>query len=265
MSDRRSPLTFFLLVFALSIPFALLGTTGIQLLPGIPISALGFVCPVTAAAILVWRESGTAGVRAFLKRSFDYRRIPSKIWYAPVVLLMPSITLLAYGLLRLMGAPVAHPHFSVAGTPVLFLIFFVAALGEEVGWSGYAIDPLQARYGALRAAILLGIVWAAWHIPAMVQGGQWPAWIAWGCLDMVATRVLMVWLYDNTGKSVFAVALYHATANVSTKTIFPGGSYPAERIIGLILVVAAALAVLGWRSLTLAGDGVPERRRTELT
>jgi membrane protease YdiL (CAAX protease family) len=116
-------------------------------MPGIPVSALGFVCPVTAAVILVWRESGAAGVRALLERSFDYRRIPSKLWYAPVLLLMPAVT-------------------------VLFLIFFIAALGEELGWSGYAIDPMQARYGALRAAILLGIVWAVWHIVAMVQGAS---------------------------------------------------------------------------------------------
>jgi membrane protease YdiL (CAAX protease family) len=135
---------------------------------------------------------------------------------------------------------------------VLFLVFFIAALGEELGWSGYAIDPMQARYGALGGAILLGIVWAVWHIVAMVQGGQSPAWIAWGCLDMVATRALMVWLYNNTGKSVFAVALYHATANLSTKTIFPGGSYHAERIITLILVVVAGLVALVWEPRTLA-------------
>jgi hypothetical protein len=68
---------------------------------------------------------------------------------------------------------------------------------------------------------------------------------------MVATRVLMVWLYNNTGKSVFTVALYHASANVSTKTIFPGGSYHAERIISLILVVAAGLVALVWGPRTL--------------
>jgi uncharacterized protein len=247
-------LTFFLLVFALSVPFALLGTTGLQLMPGIPVSALGFVCPVTAAAILVWRESGAAGVRALLARSFDYRRIPSKVWYAPVLLLMPAVTVLAYGIMRSMREPLTPPKFSAVGTAVLFLIFFVAALGEELGWSGYAIDPLQTRYGALRAAILLGITWAAWHIVAMVQGGQSPAWIAWGCLDMVATRVLMVWLYNNTGKSVFTVALYHATANVSTKTIFPGGSYHAERIISLILIATAGLVVWLWGPRTLTGN-----------
>jgi membrane protease YdiL (CAAX protease family) len=161
---------------------------------------------------------------------------------------MPVVTALAYGIMRLARQPLAIPQFSVVGTPVLLLVFFIAALGEELGWSGYAIDPLQARYGPLLAAVILGIIWAAWHIVAMVQAGQSPGWIAWGCLDMVATRVLMVWLYDNAGKSVFVVTLYHAVANVSTKSMFPGGSYPGERIISVVLAILAATVALSWPS-----------------
>jgi membrane protease YdiL (CAAX protease family) len=154
--------------------------------------------------------------------------------------------------MRSTEATLPAPLFGVVATPVMLLVFFVAALGEELGWSGYAIDPLQERWGALRGAVLLGVGWAAWHVVAMVQAGQSAAWIAWGCLDMVATRVLMVWLYNNTGRSVFAVALYHAVANVSMKSVFPGGSYHAERIISLMLTAAAAFVAVEWgpRALT---------------
>jgi CAAX protease family protein len=248
MSERRSPLDFFLLVFALSIPFAVLGwLTPVQLMPGFPISALGFLCPVSAAAILAARESGAPGVEALLARSLDYRRIRDKSWLLRAAVLMPLVAFMAWSLLHLLGKPLAPPATGIGTTPLLFLIFLVAALGEELGWSGYAIDPLEARFGALGGAVLLGMVWAAWHIVAMVQAGQSPGWIAWGCLDMVASRVLMVWLYDNAGKSVFAVALYHAMANLSTKTLFPGGSYPAERIISLILVVGALMVISALR------------------
>src|SRR5215213_3408320 len=97
-TQRRSPLRFFLLVFALSIPFALIGeVTGLQLYPGIPVTALAFVCPATAAAILAYRENGTAAVTTLLRRSFDYKRIEAKVWYVPIVLLIPGITVLAYG------------------------------------------------------------------------------------------------------------------------------------------------------------------------
>jgi hypothetical protein len=70
--ERREPLAFFVLVIVLSIPFWLAGAlVNIQLLPGIPLSALMFVCPVTAAVILIDRESGTPGVAQLLKRSLD--------------------------------------------------------------------------------------------------------------------------------------------------------------------------------------------------
>jgi hypothetical protein len=62
-SRRRSPLRFFLLVFALSIPFWLLGTfVGYQMLPGVPVSALMFVCPVTAILILVFASYEEFGI-----------------------------------------------------------------------------------------------------------------------------------------------------------------------------------------------------------
>jgi hypothetical protein len=108
----ETPGRFFLLVFALSVPFALLGTTGLQLMPGIPVSALGFVCPATAAAILVFRESGAVGLRARFERSFDDRRIRSKLWYTPVLLLMPLVTILTYGLMRARGEAVAAVRVS---------------------------------------------------------------------------------------------------------------------------------------------------------
>ena len=64
--------------------------TGFQLFPGVPVSALMLLCPVTAAVIFVYRENRAEGVAELLKRSFDSRRIRNKIWYAPILLLMPG-------------------------------------------------------------------------------------------------------------------------------------------------------------------------------
>jgi hypothetical protein len=108
-----------------------------------------FVCPATAALFLVYGENKTAGVIALLKRSFDYQRIRSKVWYTPILLLMPGVMVLSYGLMRLMGLPVPTPQFRVLATIAMFLVFFIAALGEELRWSGYVIDPMQNRWGAL--------------------------------------------------------------------------------------------------------------------
>ena len=108
----RSPLKFFLLVFALSVPFWLIGAmTRLELLPGLPVSSLGAFCPLLAALILVYRENKTAGVTELLKRSFDYKRIRAKVWYIPILLLMPGVMVLSYGLMRLLGLPLPNPHY----------------------------------------------------------------------------------------------------------------------------------------------------------
>ena len=247
---RRSPLTFFLLVFALSIPFWLIGVaTGLRLFAGLPVSSLMTFCPLIAAVILVYREHQPAGVTALLKRAFDYKRITAKVWYVPVVLVMPGVMVLSYGLMRLTGVPLPGPQFPVVAALAMFVAFFVAALGEELGWMGYGIDPMQDRWSALQASIVLGLVWAAWHIVPLLQAQRLPAWIAWWCLFTVASRVVIVWLYNNTGKSVFAATLYHAISNVST-ILFP--SYYDPRIAGMIVAFAAAIVTVVWGPRTLA-------------
>jgi uncharacterized protein len=254
-SRSRSPLTFFVWVFALSVPFWSIGAvTRRQLFPGLPVSALMAFCPLMAASMLVYREHKTAGVTELLKRAFDYQRISAKVWYAPIVLLKPGVMVLSYGLMRVMGLPLPIPQFSVLAALVMFLVFLIAALGEELGWSGYVIDPLQERWNALHASMLLGLVWATWHLVPLVQAHRSPAWIAWWGLGTVASRVLIVWLYNNTGKSVFAAILYHAISNVSW-FLFPNyGSHYDPRITGLILAGAAAIVTVIWGPRTFARD-----------
>jgi len=176
---NRSPLEYILLVFVLSIPFWLIGAvTGAWLLSGLPVSSLMIACPGMAAAILVYRENKTAGVSALLERSFNHGRIEAKVWYAPILLLMPGAMVLTQGLMRLSGSPLPPPEFAILAAPALFLAFFVAALGEELGWSGYATDPLQERWGALRAAVLPGSVSATWHVVSLAHAERSPQCVA---------------------------------------------------------------------------------------
>ena len=124
-SISKSPLIFFLLVFALSIPLWLMGAlTPLELLPGLPVSTLNVFCPLIAASILVYREDKTTGVTELLKRSFDYRRIRAKVWYVPTVLLMPGIMVLSYGLMRLVRLPLPAPQFPVLAALTMFLASF---------------------------------------------------------------------------------------------------------------------------------------------
>ena len=264
-SVKRSPFTFFVLVYALSIPFWVAGeVTSFQLLPGLPVSALMFVCPVAAAAILLYRERKFAGVKQLLARALDFKRVTATIWYVPTLLLMPCIMALSFGALRLMGVPVPVPLFSVdsIGTIlVLFVAIFFAALCEELGWSGYALDPLQERFDALGAALLIGGEWAMWHFVPLLQVPRSPVFIAWWSLGTVAARVIIVWLYNNTGRSVFIAALFHSMMNLTWQMFPINGSYYDPRVTGLITAIVAAVVVTVWGPRTLTRYGTHSGKR----
>jgi hypothetical protein len=90
---------------------------------------------------------------------------------------------------------------------------------------GYAFDPLEARWGTLGAAVLLGVVWALFHLVADLQGAHDLGWIAWHRVGTVATRVLIVWAYNNTGKNILAAVLLHASGNVGWQLTPVNGSH----------------------------------------
>jgi uncharacterized protein len=254
VASNRSPFIFFMLVFALSAPFYLVGAmTTFQIIPGVPLSGFGFVCPAVAAIFLVLRENGKAGVIVLLKRSVDWKRIKGKIWFAPMILLAPFAALIQYGIVRWTSAPIPMPQFPSVMALILALALLTGALCEELGWSGYAIDPLQDRLGALQASILVGFVWAIWHIVPLVQVGRLPVWIAWWCLGTVALRVLIVWLYNNTGKSVFAAAVLHAMSNLAWQLFPINGSFFDVRINAVLMTLVAFAFVVVWAPRRLAG------------
>lgn len=257
-STSRSALLFFLLVFALTTPFwALSRIVRVQGLPdNLPVTDVGatFV-PLIAAMILVYREERLRGVKILLKKTFDFAKIQNKVWYAPVLFLMPLLYLLTYWVMRWAGLPVPTRWQVPVSTPLLFVGFFLAAAGEELGYMGYAIDPMLQRWRALSACLIMGPLWAIWHFPSMIQIGQSRTLMAWGFLATVSFRILHVWLYNNTGGCVFAVIVFHAIANTG-RSIFPGGRSHFElgdAAIGYSLVSATAIIVtLLWGTKTLS-------------
>jgi uncharacterized protein len=133
-----------------------------------------------------------------------------------------------------------------------------------LGWSGYAIDPLQDRFGALGGALLLGVVWAVWHYVPLLEAHRSLAFIAWWSLGTVAARVIIVWLYNNTGRSVFVATLFHTMMNL-TWQLFPiNGSYYDPRVTGLITAVVAVVLVIVWGPRTLARYRNVSMRETSL-
>jgi membrane protease YdiL (CAAX protease family) len=142
--------------------------------------------------------------------------LPDARWYLPALLLMPVLMSLEYGGMRLAGVPVPAVELPTALLPLFPFIplFVLSAIGEEVGWQGFAADPLLARWPALAAALILGAIWAVWHTIPYLQTTDSLVWVFWQSVATVGLRVLIVWLYLNTGRSLFAVVLIGLTVVV---------------------------------------------------
>jgi uncharacterized protein len=244
---------FFLLVFVLSIPFLILGmiVKGVtETLPiKLPISALMAFCPLIAAAILVYKKQKIQGVKELLKQAFDFKKITDTRWYVPIVFLMPVIAFISY--LYTKGAIENETQSPILTILLFFIVFFIGAIGEEIGWSGYIINPLQNQFGALKTSIVLGFVWAIWHIIPYSQAGQTWIWIFWQCLSTVFLRIIMVWLFNNTGKSGFGMVLFHTMINLSPFLMPNNRAHYDPFIFCLLLMGVTAIILFFWDSKTL--------------
>lgn len=257
---KKSPLKFFLLVYGFSIPIWIIESfVNIKGLPlNIPVMEIfAAFTPLTAACILVRKEEGKGAVKKLLQRIFDFLRITKNIWYVPIIFLPFIIYFLIYVVMQWMRLALpGNLHIPIDTMPLLFVFFFLGAIAEEVGYMGYAADPMLQRWNALSAALLIGLPWAIWHYPSIIKQGHDATWIAWGTLGTIAVRVLIVWIYNNTGKSLFACILFHTLFNVGRplfpkdKTHNPLVDYPYVHYS--IIAIIAAITVFLWGSKTLA-------------
>ncbi|GGT12388.1 CPBP family intramembrane glutamic endopeptidase [Nonomuraea spiralis] len=233
------PVRFLVLVSVLSVPFYVLGAVSPTVRIGamdLPASATMVVLPVLAAAILAYRDGGPAAVMALLARVVD-RPAGRARWYVAAALLPAAIGALAWTFGWLAGEVGSALPASPAVLPLVFAAAVVGAACEELGWTGYASDPMQRRFGTVGAGLLLGVFWAAWHVIPLLQAGHGAAWIGGWFLGTVALRVIIVGLHNATG-GVSAAILMHAMVNV-TAAYFPDYDSVAPLMSALVTVVAA--------------------------
>lgn len=237
---------FVLLLLVLTLPFwALAELVQVEPLPGLPLSGLMAFMPAVAAAILVARAQGRAGLRAFLARAFDWGRMRGHALWTPLLLLIPAAAAASWAI---QGHDPALPGAAPWILAVMLLAFFAAGVGEELGWCGYLLEPLARRWGELAAALVIGVVWAMWHLVPFVQAGRAADWIAWHMAMTVALRVVTVRLYFGAGRSVFATALFHAFCNVGFFGLpMYGGTYDPRFTAVAVVAVAVILSLAAGR------------------
>lgn len=217
--------------------------------------SLATICGVALPAFLVIAAlHGPAGLRDLASRSFRWRVHPR--WYFLALLGLPVGVILfgsvIFGLAPLAALVDRRPLLFTLMLPDLLLRIVLINLAEEIGWMGFLQARLQDGYGPLKAVVLTEIPFALWHLPFVLvdTGGELSLALAQLGILVIAQlfgRVVIMWLYNNTQRSVLLVGLFHAAHNTTINR------FAAEFILGpagtgfLItegVVVAAAVLVL---------------------
>jgi hypothetical protein len=165
---------------------------------------------------------------------------------------MPIVYLAVLLILGFIGETLTESMFPLEFVPILLIMFFFMALGEEVGWIGYAYDPMEDRWNASRASLILGIIHATWHIPLWIfVVEQTLSWVAGQLLVIIGLRIIQVWIYNNTGKSLFATILFHAVYNVAVAAL-PVYETPLGPVISAVLmIIIVVIIMMVWDPQTL--------------
>jgi uncharacterized protein len=222
-TTKTFPLKYFVLAFAFTWLFWGLGVLGergfIPTLPGFTV--IGTFGPMVAAVILTAQEGGRAEVRSLLGRIVRWRVAP--VWYGVAILGPLALTLAAIALHVALGGRTPGLGALIGALPTVifvsvYMLIFVA-LGEEVGWRGYALPALQARHGAFIASVMLGAMWALWHVPQFFNPATlysdlpFVLFLAY----LISFSVLITWVFNSTGGSLLMAMLVHAVMNASSQ------------------------------------------------
>jgi membrane protease YdiL (CAAX protease family) len=288
-SEMRALVVFYLLACAISwsiwAPWIAFPRLGDRLEFLLLVGAYG---PLLAAIATTWIYEGRAGVWRWLKAAFKWRI--SAWWYLiGGVFINLAFALLHLGLYRLLGGPVTFSgrlpwYGALVIFPVSVFIGFPlgSGLGEEPGWRGYALPRLLARFHPLVANLILGVFWAAWHVPPLFFS-TWTG-SSQGILLFVYAiplSVVMSWLYCKSSGSTIPVGLMHAGGNLysdwfttgmlmSMETVFVGSlalDFTAVKTVvywaAAIVVIVATRGRLGYPARAPASVAAPAAPRVE--
>ncbi len=265
---RTSPWTYFGLAFGLTwvfwIPAARFRGESGSLSVMALIALGGLAGPPLSALLLTYLSGGAAGLREFGHRLVDLRRI-RPAWWGAIALLAPTTSLLGMLSARLTtGAwPVLSRPGELLASPVALLAFLVTTLlfgplPEELGWRGYVQDRLQARWTPLTASLVLGLLWALWHLPLFFIRGTYHHQLGLGSLQsglffvgVVCASILTGWIYNGTNRSILAAVLVHFMDNLTGEFLDLPGQPGLYR--SLWMIVITLLVSLAWRAALTRG------------
>jgi len=258
------PLSAYLLVtfgsaWLIWLPLLVAEYTGLPLpVPPIVLIVLGSFTPTLTALFLTWRYAGTTELRHLLGRAFVWRVSP--IWYGIAIFGPAVVMLLATGGHVLLGgtAPDYVPfgvRWLLVPINLILVLLIGGPLGEEFGWRGLALPALEKRFSPPWASLILGIIWAVWHLPLFFISASaqhnLPFWLY--ALLTIPLTILITWVYHGSGGSLLLVMLFHAAVNTWSGPLWISpevtGSIRPFALVVVLTWVVALLVVAGPRWL----------------
>lgn len=260
-----SPWIYFLATYLWSGVFggaAILFDVSMETAVGLVLVLLAATGPMVTGIAFTYLTRDKAGRRDYWKRIIDIKRIPAK-WYLAIFLFVPALNSLAALLDRLTGGSgatwgEAALNFVTDPSSIILPILFASLFPfiEELGWRGYALDRLQEKRSALASSLMLSVFWSVWHLPMFFVRDSYQASLGIGTpafwlflFGFVPLTFAFTWVYNNTGRSILAMILFHSMVNFTGELI--ALTERADTIsIGLWFVVAIVITVV-WSSKTL--------------
>lgn len=215
------------------------------------------------AAVIVTSVAGGRRALFGLLRALARCRVGPR-WYGVAVAVPLGVAGVALGTAVIRGAQLPHwdpsDLLQLAGN--LMVTVVIVGLFEELGWRGFLLSRLQRARTALVAALMVGLVWLPWHLPELVSDRSERPLIQF-VIYILASSVILAWLYNSTEASLPVVILFHSAFNSFTKFFLSElqGSHYATAwwtLAGLVALLAIAVVAYAGRQ-DLARD------HTELT
>jgi membrane protease YdiL (CAAX protease family) len=222
---------------------------------------IGLLGPLAVALFLVATSGSTALKSDFKDRLFNLRRI--RPLYAIVAVLMPAIVICLSIWLSL-GFGQSSDQFRLSGganLPVMIVLALaLAPFCEEMGWHGYGVDALRARFGMMTATLLFAVLWCAWHGPLVFISGTYQnqvaqmdnkIFVANFFVSIIPAAIIANWFYYKNNRSIAAAILLHSMLNAPAVLLNAG--QVAKCIATLLYAGIAAGLVVGDRKLFAEG------------
>lgn len=217
-SDRTALIVFFALAYGLSwaVWGSVLARQNGLINWAIPAEPFVFLAVSLAAVVTTLLFGGRAALRALGSRLVLWR-VPPR-WYVAALALpvLPAVAALGVHLLTGGKHDIDGLVPLAAALPLMLTQVLTHLLTEEAGWRGVALPRLRRSLPSLPAGVVLGLLWAGWHIPMFFVAGTRQTYPFIGFVIMVVSvSVVMTWVWDHTQGSILIAALFHAAMNTS--------------------------------------------------